>query len=154
RQEFLHQRFPFGSGDIKEVTVEVHVLFDRKVAVEAETLRHITNAVFDGVGVVRHLISGDGHLSFGRVHQTCHHPGRCGFAGAIRADQAEHLAARNFEVEMVHRSEVAEFSREVESLDDHGYFPPSSMTASTGMFSLSSCPGFSTSTLIRYISFA
>ena len=61
--------------------------------------------------------------------------------------------ARDRQVQMVHRRQLAEAPGEAAGFDDGFHHCPSRISASAGMFDFSSRPGFSTSILMRYTSF-
>jgi hypothetical protein len=107
KQAFF-QRFALVPRHFVQVSIEAQVFLHRKVAIQAEALRHVTDAGLD--------------LFFAALDRETRHRGRAlaggqdagqeahggGLAGAIRADQAEDFAAPHFEVEPAHRPHFPE----------------------------------------------
>ena len=113
-EQALDQRLALGLRDPEQVGVEVHVLVDREIAVESEALGHVADLILDGVELASHVVACHPGLAFGGIQQAAQQAQRGGLAGAIRTDQAEDFAARDFEVEMVDRRQFAEAASQVD----------------------------------------
>ena len=105
------------AGDAEEIGEERDVLVDGQVLVEAEPLRHVAHmrahALRLGDGV--HPLDRDRAL-VGRHHRGEEaHDG--GLAGAVGTDEAEHLARRALEAELVDGDGGAEPFRQSADLD-------------------------------------
>ncbi|MCU0257349.1 MAG: hypothetical protein MUF60_11485 [Vicinamibacterales bacterium] len=72
---------------------EGDVLVDRQVAVEAEPLREVAHPGGDGVMLPDRVVAEYAEGAAVRPEQAAEQPDRRRLAGAVRADEAEHLAA-------------------------------------------------------------
>jgi hypothetical protein len=100
-----------------QVAAQTHVLVDREILVEAEALRHQTERA-----------GGARHRSRRRGEHAGDQPEEGGLAGAVRADQREHLAARHRQRDVGERRRRAEPSCQ-RGRRDHGVIL---MTTSAG----------------------
>ncbi len=66
-------------------------------------------------------MAGHPGLAFGGIDQAAQQAQRGGLAGAVRSDQAEDLAARDFEIEMIDRRQLAEAARQVDGANDRAF---------------------------------
>ena len=89
---------PWGA---EQVGVEDHVLVDGEIAIQAEALGHVADAVLDGIQLAGDVVAGDPGFAFGGIEQAAEQPQRGGLPGAVRPDDAEDLAPRDLEVEMI-----------------------------------------------------
>ena len=91
---------------------EVEVLEDRQVFVEREPLRDVADAAADflsGPGDVEAVHRG---APLGRGEQAAEDPDEGGLARAVRAEQAEDLAAPDLQRDVVERADLAEIARD------------------------------------------
>ncbi len=102
----------------EQVGVEIHVLFDGKIAVQAEALRHVADAILHRVGFARHVVAGYPGFAVGGVEQTAEQPDGGGLSRAVGTHQPEDLSARHLEAEAVDGGEVPELARQISDLDD------------------------------------
>jgi hypothetical protein len=136
------------AGDAEQVGVETHVSSTRQVAVESEALGHVADAVLDGLRLPRHVQPRHHRPAFGRVEQPGEHAQSGGLAGAVGADQPEHFAARDLEIQAVDGRQLCEAAGEILGAHHH-YLPSSRIWASTGMLDFNSRCRLSASILIR-----
>ena len=89
---------------MKQVAEKIQRLARIEVAIEIRFLRQITDARL-GLHMPRRMAE---HLDvpLGRIQQTEQQFDRGGFAGAVRPEQAEHFAAPDFEIHIVHRARL------------------------------------------------
>ena len=142
--------------DAEQVGVEIHVLLHGQVAVQPEALRHVADLVLHRLRFARHVVARHARAAFARVDQAAEHAQRGGLPRAVRPHQAEDLAPRHRQVQLVHGRQRAEAPGQVAGFDDRlriGSRQSSTISASAGMFDFSSCRGLSTSILMRYTSF-
>ena len=66
-----------------------------------------------------HVVAADAGGAGGRDHEAGEHPHRGGLAGAVRPEEAEHLAARHVEGDVVDGGEAAESLGQPVDLDQH-----------------------------------
>ncbi|GJD99972.1 hypothetical protein GMJLKIPL_1890 [Methylobacterium isbiliense] len=100
-----------------ELGVQFEVLQHRQLAVEREGLRHVAD-----VAARLHVVLADRAAEQPRVplrggQEAGEHLHRGGLAAAVRAEEAEDLAAADAEADVVHRREGAEAPRQVLRLD-------------------------------------
>ncbi len=106
------------SRQVEKVRVKIEVLPDRQFGIERERLRHVADAIarthvagFEG-------FSEQERLAFARRQQARQHFHGRGLAAAVRADEAENLAAFDGEAHAVDRREIAEAAGEIARGDD------------------------------------
>ena len=145
--EAVHQFIDPGaspvSGQVEDLGVEIEVLPHRQLAVKREGLRHVADPIAGGQVVGVHGLAEELRLAFGGGKQAGEHLHRGGLAAAIRAEEAEDLAAADGEAHAIDGGEAAEALGEVRGLDgrlaagvhargDHqGATPPSSAPGSS-----------------------
>src|ERR1035438_4920024 len=83
--------------------VKVEIFPDRALAVQGIELRNHPHEATGLSGMRHHVHAGNRHLTAGREGAGGADTDGRGFAGAIRAQQPEHLAARNGEIDSLHR---------------------------------------------------
>src|SRR5579871_118885 len=142
----------FGLADAEQVRVKTHVFVDREIDVQSEALRHVADLIFDFSPTRGDIMPGHGGLPGARLHQPAEQPQGGGFAGAIRADQAEDFAGHYLQIQIVHRRERAKAARQSGGMDDRFHQLPSRISASAGMLDFNSCCGLAISILMRYTS--
>src|SRR5450759_804272 len=161
RRELRHVEQPIAPrsevGEPMDFRKERDVLVDAQVTVEAEALGEVAGAPRHG-GVLPDGV-GTQHAYPARVRaqQAADQPdGRC-LARAVRANQAEHLAATDLERHVVDGDGCAEALGDTVEDDSgvgHGrYFADSGTSASTGLPCFRTPRVLSTETLMRYTSF-
>ena len=97
--------------------MELEILRDRQFAVERKGLGHVAD-VAPGLHVVRaHRLAEQLARAAARRQEADQHFHRRRLAAAIRAEEAEDLAAGNFEADVVDRDEIAKLAREPLRLD-------------------------------------
>jgi hypothetical protein len=138
-----------GGRDAEQVGIERHVFVDGEIDVEAEALGHVADGVFDGLGILGHVMARDPGLALARIEQTAQHPQRGGLARAIGADQSEDLAAGDLQIQAIDRGQRVEAPGEVPRADDPFHQFPTRISASAGMLDLSSWRWLSMSILMR-----
>ena len=94
-QQLRCERRAFGAQNAEQIGVEIHVFPDGEVQVQAEFLRHIADAVFDGLRFAHDIVAGHAGAAFAGIQQAAEHAQRRGFARAVRPDEAEDLAGGN-----------------------------------------------------------
>src|ERR1022692_2861998 len=83
--------------------VKVEIFPDRALAVQGIELRHHPHEATGLSGMRHHVHAGNRHVTAGREGARGADTDGCGFAGAIRTEQPEQLAARNGEIDSLHR---------------------------------------------------
>ena len=73
----------------------MQVLIHGQLVVERELLRHVADEALDFVRCLRHVKAGDARRAFARFEHAAQHPDDGGFAGAVRAEEAEDGALRD-----------------------------------------------------------
>ena len=123
QQVELRQRGLDGLGHRGQVhavqpRVQPQVLSHRQLFVQREQLRHVAD-VQPRAQVPRvHRLAQQAGPAFGDVEQAREHLHRRGLAAAVRAQEAEDLAALDAEVDVAHRGEITEAARQAFGL--HG----------------------------------
>jgi hypothetical protein len=72
--------------DAEQIRVELHVLVHGQIAVQAEALRHVTDAILNRLRILGYVIARHEGLAFGRIQQTRQHTQGSALTRAIRAD--------------------------------------------------------------------
>ena len=113
---------------------ELDVLVDGERLVEREALRHVANATLHAFGIATDVDAADQGRAGGGSQQAAQHADGGGLAGAVGAQEAEHLALLHRERQVVHRHEVAELAREPAHVDGEASvrLPPSPRLRRTG----------------------
>ena len=103
----LEPRRPLGAAAPVEVGVEVEVLAHGEVGVEAEALRHVGEVALHPPRARRARWTPSSRARRRRVgpQHAGEHAQRRGLAGAVRADEAEQLAAAHLELSPVDRGQ-------------------------------------------------
>ena len=103
---------------VEQVRVKIEVLPDRQFGIERERLRHVADAIARThvAGIER--LAEQQRLAFARRQQAGQHFHGRGLAAAVRADEAEDLAALDGEAHAVDRGEIAEAAGEIARGDD------------------------------------
>ena len=110
--------FAFGRRQVEQVRVKIEVLPDGQFGVERERLRHIADAVARTHVVRLERLAEQQRLALARRQQAGQHFHGRGLAAAVRAEEAEDLAALDGEAHAIDRGEVAEPAGEVARDDD------------------------------------
>ena len=87
---------------------EVEVLADRQVLPEREALRHVADVALDLVALAQDVVAEAGAGAGVRREQAAHHADRGGLAAAVRAEEAEDLAALHLQRQVLDDVLVAE----------------------------------------------
>ena len=108
----------FLGRQVEKAGVKFEVLPDRQFGIERERLRHVADAIARAhvAGVER--LAEQQRLAFARRQQAGQHLHRRGLAAAVRADEAEDLAALDGEAHAVDGGEIAEPAGQVARDDD------------------------------------
>src|SRR4051794_5059013 len=77
------------------------------MVVKTDRVGEIADTALDGERLAQGIVSGDGDLSFGLLGEAQHHEDGGGFAGAVGAEQPEHLAFFYREVQSVDGNRLA-----------------------------------------------
>ena len=100
-----------------ELRVEFEILSNRQFVVEREGLRHVAD-IAARLHVVRpHRLAEQLRRSAGGRQKASQHFHRGRLAAAVRAEEAENLAALDAEAHMVHGGEIAESTGKSFGLD-------------------------------------
>ena len=102
--ELLRALLPVTGVEREEVAEEIERLARAEIAVEVALLGQVADARL-GLHVARRFAE-DGDLALGRVEQAEQHLDGRGFAGTVRPEQPEHLAAAHLEVDVVDRARL------------------------------------------------
>ena len=107
----------FSGGKMKKPRMKHEVLPDRQLGIERERLRHVADAAarIDVAGVER--LAEQQRLAFARRQQPGEHFHRRGLAAAVRADEAENLAAFDREAHSIDGGEIAKTAGKVARRD-------------------------------------
>ena len=81
---------------------------------------HVAEERLGRLGGAREIVAAEQHLAAARLEQPDHHADRRRLPGAVRAEEAEHLARRDLEVEIVHGDERTVRFAERNALDHSG----------------------------------
>ena len=88
--------------------MQIEILPHRKFAVEGKRLRHVADVLARLHVVGAHRLAEQFGRAFGDRQQSGHHFHGCRFSAAVRAEEAENLAAADAKTHMVNGDEVAE----------------------------------------------
>ena len=121
----------FALLEMKQVAEKIQRLARVEVAVEIRFLRQITDARL-GRHVARRMAK-NLDVPFGRIKQTEQHLHGRGFAGAVRPEQTEDLAAPHFKIDIVHRARLGPAP---EILEDFGQAANGDDDLAVGLFRL------------------
>ena len=140
--EFGDARLQRGVAEPVDGPEEAEVLLDREVGVERELLAHVAEPPLPRLGVAHDVETAEPLHRPGRGRQQPgQHADRRGLARPVRAEEAEHAAARQVEADLVGRDERAETAREVADLDEGA----GRVHASSSSIALASLPRTKTS---------
>ncbi len=106
-------RYLVGDGE------EVQELPDLHAVVHAEVIGHVADAFADADRVAGDAVSVDGSFAGGGAEQGRQEANGRAFTGAVGADEAEHLARADLEIQVRHGHEFAVDLGEVSEFD-HG----------------------------------
>jgi hypothetical protein len=87
--------------------------WEGEVAVERRILEHQSDVASHVVALGDHVVAGDPRLAARRLGQRAQHVDRGRLAGAVGAQEAEHLTRRHLEVHPAHRPDLAKRLDEV-----------------------------------------
>jgi len=88
--------------------IEPDVLDGGKVAVQAESLRHVAHAAFDGFGVAAEIDAQHRARAGRRAKDAAQHANQCRFAGAVRSEQPEDVGPPDAERDVVDGQNISE----------------------------------------------
>src|SRR6266478_9408566 len=103
-----------------KVRMQIEILSDRELAVERERLRHVANVATRLHVVGAHRLSKQFRRTFGGGQEPRHHFHCRRFSAAVRAEEAENLAARDAKAHMIDRDEIAKAASKLIRLDRRG----------------------------------
>ena len=87
--------------------VEIQVLQNGQIVVQAEALRHVANLRADLPGLFRHGQPHNAGRTGSRFDQPQQHANGGGLAGAVWPEKPEYLAVSDLEIDLVHGGEIA-----------------------------------------------
>ena len=96
---------------------ELEILVHGQVVPQREPLRHVAKLGAHLLGVAGHLVAEHAHGAGRRLEQPAEHPDRRRLARSVRAQEAVDARARDGQVDVVDRDELAETPREAARLD-------------------------------------
>src|SRR4029453_14303792 len=99
---------------------EVEEFPDFHAVIDAEIVRHVADAVPHCHRVLRDAMAVDDPLSAGGFEQRPQKADRGAFAGAVGANEAEHFAGPDFEIEAFDSAKVAVVFAEIDEFDHAG----------------------------------
>ena len=105
-------------GQAVEAGDEVEVLLDGQVLVERELLGHVADPVLDGPALGAEVVAEHLALALVEGEQAAHHADRRGLARAVRAEEADDLAAVDGHRHVVDDGAAAEALGQVADVDD------------------------------------
>src|SRR3954469_463912 len=115
----VHRLLARGAGEAPQLGDELEERSHRHVRVRGGVLRQVADQALRLDGRLDHVVGADGDLAGGGRHEAGDHPHGGGLAGAVRAEEAEHLAALDGERDAVDRPLGAKSFHQVVDLD-HG----------------------------------
>jgi tripartite-type tricarboxylate transporter receptor subunit TctC len=101
REQSFRTLFPEIRWHLKEVSIKPNVLVHGEIFIQAKSLRHVADVLFDFLRINNHINTVDLDASIVRSHHAGQHGHRCGLAGTVGSDKAEDLAAIHREAEAV-----------------------------------------------------
>ena len=134
---------------------ERDVLVDAEIAVQAEALRQVADLGCDRAVLLHRIVAGHADGAAVGMQQAAQQPDARRLAGAVRADEPEHLAAGDLERQVVHGDRGPVLSGDTIEAQHRAALAPahgcacSGITASTGMPCLSTPSLLSTVTRTR-----
>ena len=112
--------------DAVDVGIEVDVLHDRQVAIEAEALAHVADRLLEGLGLAHDVMAGDPGIAAGRLQNARQEPHGRGLARAVGPHQPEDLRLTDAERKLVHGGHAVEGAAQAIGADGvHGGQIPS-----------------------------
>jgi hypothetical protein len=102
---------------VVDPAVKLQVLLDRQVLVQAEALRHVTDALFDLLGLLGDVEADHAPPAARWIEDPAQHADRGGLARAVRSEHTEDLAAIDRQRHVAHRDQVAEAPGQLVRLD-------------------------------------
>ena len=156
RRELRHLEQPVAPravvADAVDLGEERDVLVDAEIAVEAEPLRQVADRAGDPAVVAHRIeVRARGRVPLSARQQAADQPDRRRLAGAVRADQPEHLAALDRQRELADGRGLAVPLGDAIERDESAWHLRhwNGISASTGMPAFSMPPVLSTETLTR-----
>src|SRR6185312_5591883 len=119
-----------GGLKIVDAAVELDVLAHGEVVVEREALAHVPDVALDRLRFAEHVVSGDRRFAARRREETGEHADGRRLAGAVRAEEAEHLARTHVEGDVIDGREAAERARELLRANGVGHAAPRAIASS------------------------
>ena len=113
----LHSLFSFGALEPIDGAEEIEVLVDGEIAIKRERLRDVADVLANELAVFFDVVAVDSCVTFRRHEQAAEDADERRFAGAVRTEQTEDLAARNLQRDVVERAKRAEVFRDVLHVD-------------------------------------
>src|SRR5438477_5858620 len=108
---------PFGAFQPIDRAEEVEVLVDGEIAIKRERLRHVADVLANELALLLDVIAVDEGVPFGRHKEAAENADQRRFAGSVRPEEAEDLAARDLQRDVVERANVAEVFRHTLHVD-------------------------------------
>ena len=99
-------------GEVVQAADQLEVQAAAQERIDRRLLRGDTDSLADLAGSRDDVEAGHRRPALGRLRQRREHPDRGGLAGAVVAEQSEHGAGRDVEVEVAQRPHVAELLAE------------------------------------------
>ena len=116
-EQLVDPGFDLVRRQMVELGMQIEILPHRKLAVEGERLRHVADVLARLHVVGAHRLAEQFGRAFGDRQQSGHHFHGCRFSAAVRAEEAENLAAADAKAHMVDGDEIAEPARKPIRLD-------------------------------------
>ena len=118
-QHVVDDLLPLALADLVGHREEIEKLPDLHAVIHAEIVGHVAHALPHRHRVLRHAVAVDDSLAAAGLQQRGQKADRRALARAVGADEAEHLARADLEVQRLDRAEVAVVFAEVDQFD-HG----------------------------------
>ena len=99
--------------DAIKIREQFQVFLDRKFAVKAKSLRHITRQRANGFRFFEQIEISHAAIAGVRFEDAQHDAHGGGFAGTIGTDEAEYLAFLDFDAQVIECSDSSEFSCDI-----------------------------------------
>src|ERR1051325_11189757 len=90
-------------GQTVKIRIQVEVLRDSQILVQAETLWHVAYPVLDGLRVLAHIDTEHGQLTHVDLHRARHEAQKGGLSGAVGSDQGDERSEAHFERQVLER---------------------------------------------------
>ena len=115
--EGLRDRLP-ARLEIVEAGDEEEILLDRQVLVEREPLRHVADLLLDAAALADDVIAEHGSLARVRSEKPADHADGRRLARAVGPEEADDLAGRDLERDVIDGDRLAEAFGQVRNVDD------------------------------------